>query len=98
MPPCGRGETPTKKSELSEERIADALQLDDVGSPLVRGCCEIGTPKVTSYGRNQKNSYLGVSALREQQMPVDENVRLRRIVGDLRGAERGELQSAYWGE
>lgn len=72
-----------KKSRFTEEQIAYALRLAEVGTPVADVCRQIGISGATFYTWKKKYAELGVSELRKRRQLEDENARLKRIVADL---------------
>lgn len=71
-----------KRSRFSEEQIAYALRLAELGAPVVDVCRQI-VSEATYYTWKKKFGDLGVSELKRLKMLEDDNSRLKRIVADL---------------
>lgn len=72
-----------KRSKFSEEQIAYALRLAELGMPVIDVCRQIGVSEATYYKWKKKFGDLCVTELKPLKMLEDENARLKRIVADL---------------
>ncbi len=72
-----------KKSKFTEEQIAFALRQGELGTPVAEVCRKMGIAEATYFRWKQKYGGLGPSELRRLRQLEEENLKLKRLVGDL---------------
>ena len=72
-----------KKSKFSEEQVAYALRLAELGTPVADVCRQMGIAEATFYVWRKKYAQLGVAEMRQLRQLTEENARLKRLVADL---------------
>ena len=72
-----------KRSRITEQQIAFALQQVESGTPVGDVCRKMGVSEQTLYRWKKRFGGLMPSEVRRLKQTEEENVRLRRLVADL---------------
>ncbi|MBB4759441.1 hypothetical protein XarjCFBP7653_20850 [Xanthomonas arboricola] len=72
-----------KKSKVSEELIAFALNQAETGTTVEEICRKMGVSQATFYAWRKKFGGLGVAELRRPRQLEEENRKLKQLVADL---------------
>jgi putative transposase len=72
-----------KTSRFTEEQIAFAIKLSELGTKVEEICRTMGISDATFYKWRQKYAGLGPSKLKKLKQLEEENSKLKRLVADL---------------
>ncbi|SEI17769.1 putative transposase [Paraburkholderia hospita] len=82
-----------KKSRYTNEQIAYALNLAELGTPVAGVCRTMGISDATFYNWHTKYGGLSPSEVRRMKQLEEENAKLKRLVADL-SLDKAMLQDA----
>ena len=82
-----------KKSKFSEDQMAYAVRQGEQGVPVTEICRKLGITAQTFYRWRKKFGGLEPSEIKRLKQLEDENLRLKRLVGDL-SLDKQVLQDA----
>ena len=72
-----------KKSKFSEDQMAYAVRQGEQGVPVAEICRKLGITAQTFYRWRKKFGGLEPSEIKRLKQLEEENLRLKRLVGDL---------------
>jgi putative transposase len=77
-----------KTSKFTDEQIAFALRQAETGTKVAEVCRKMGISDASFYIWKKKYGGLGISELRRLKQLEEENRQLKKLVADLRDADK----------